>query len=59
VHTPNFSAVTSTGSIRVVDRTSTHVELDLNLSFTDANGNVRTVTGDAQANAESFAALCN
>jgi hypothetical protein len=59
VHTPNFTAVASTGSIRVVNRTSTHVELDLNLSFTDASGNVRTVAGDAQANAESFAALCN
>lgn len=58
-YTPNFRAVTSTGTIRVVNRTAGHVELDLNLSFTDANGNVRTVTGDAQANAEKFAALCN
>ena len=29
------------------------------LSFTDATGNVRTVTGDAEANAEKSAALCN
>ena len=59
VHTPNFRAVTSTGTIRVVNRTQGHVELDLNLSFTDANGNVRTVTGDARANTEKSPALCN
>jgi hypothetical protein len=59
VHTPNFRAVTSTGTIRVVNRTRGHVQLDLNLSFTDAAGNVRTVTGDAQANTEKSAALCN
>jgi hypothetical protein len=59
VHTPNFRAVTSTGTIRVVNRTRGHVQLELNLSFTDANGSVRTVTGDAQANTEKRAALCN
>ena len=59
VHTPNFRAVSSTGTIRVVNRTRGHVQLDLNLSFTDAAGNVRTVSGDAQANAEKSAALCN
>ena len=59
VYTANFTAVSSTGTIRVVNRTDSHVELDLNLTFTDANGNVRTVTGDARANAESFPALCN
>jgi len=59
VFTPNFSAVSSTGTIRVVDRTDAHVQLELNLSFTDSNGSVRTVTGDAEATAESFAALCN
>jgi hypothetical protein len=59
VHTPNFRAVASSGSIRVVSRTQGHVELDLNLTFTDANGNVRTVTGDARADAEKSPALCN
>jgi hypothetical protein len=59
VYTPNFRAVASSGTIRVVARTPGHVQLDLNLSFTDAEGSMRTVTGDAQANAESFAALCN
>ena len=59
VHTPNFRAVTSTGTIRVVNRTRGHVQLDLNLSFTDSAGNVRTVTGDAEANTEKSAALCN
>jgi hypothetical protein len=50
--------VSSTGTIRVVNRTPGNVQLDLDLSFTDANGNVRTLTGPAEANAESFAALC-
>jgi hypothetical protein len=59
VHTPNFRAVSSSGTIRVVTRTRGHVELQLNLSFTDAAGNVRTVTGDGQANTEKSAALCN
>jgi hypothetical protein len=59
VQTPNFRAVSSSGTVRVVNRTQGHVQLDLNLSFTDANGNVRTVTGDGQANTEKSAALCN
>ena len=59
VYTPNFRAATSTGTIRVVNRTRGHVQLQLNLSFTDATGKVRTVTGDAQANTEKSAALCN
>jgi hypothetical protein len=59
VYTPNFTAVSSTGTIRVVDRSPGHVQVDLDLSFTDANGNVRTLTGPAEANALSFAALCN
>ncbi len=58
VYTPNFRAVASTGSIRVADRTQGHLQLDLNLSFTDAAGNVRTVTGDARADTEKSAALC-
>jgi hypothetical protein len=58
VYTPNFRAVASTGTIRVADRTPGHVQLELNLSFTDAAGNVRTLTGDAQADTEKRAALC-
>jgi hypothetical protein len=58
VNTPNFTAVSSSGTIRVVNRTPGNVQLDLDLSFTDANGSVRTLTGPAQANADKFAALC-
>ncbi|HUR00070.1 MAG TPA: hypothetical protein VM166_11495 [Gemmatimonadaceae bacterium] len=59
VYTPNFRAVSSTGTIRVMNRTQGHVDLDLDLHFTDANGAVRTITGPAQANADKRAALCN
>lgn len=57
-YTPNFIAVSSTGTIRIVNRTQGHVQLALDLSFTDADGSVRTVSGDANANTEKFAALC-
>lgn len=59
VHTPNFRAVTSTGTIHVVGRGRGHVLLALNLTFTDASGKVRTVAGDAQADTDKFPALCN
>lgn len=59
VYTPTFTAVSSTGTIRVLNRTSTTVEVDLDLRFTDANGKVRTLTGPAHADAESFPARCN
>ena len=59
VYTANFRAVASTGTIRVTDRTGGHVQLALNLSFTDANGSVRTVTGDGRADTEKFAAMCS
>lgn len=58
VYTPNFRAVSTTGTVRVVDRSSGHAQLALNLSFTDAAGSVRTVTGDARADTEKRAALC-
>jgi hypothetical protein len=58
VYTPHFRAVASSGTIRVLNRTPGYVQLDLNLSFTDASGSVRTLTGDGQANALSFAAEC-
>ena len=59
VYTPNFRAVSSTGTIRVMNRTRGHIQLQLNLSFTDASGAVRTLTGDAEADTEKRAALCN
>jgi len=59
VYTPNYRAVTSTGTIRVVGRSSGHVQLQLNLAFTDASGQRRTVTGNAQANTEKSPAICN
>ena len=58
-YTPNFTAVSSSGTIHVLNRTQGHVGLDLDLSFTDANGTVRTLTGPADANTEKRAALCN
>ena len=58
VYTPNFRAVSSTGTIRVFNRTAGNVQLDLDLTFTDAAGNVRTLTGPAEANAEKSAAIC-
>ena len=58
-YTPNFTAVSSTGTIRVAGRSQGHLELELDLSFTDANGSVRTLTGPAEANVEKTAALCN
>ena len=59
VYTPNFTAVSSAGTVRILNRTQGHVDLDLDLSFTDANGSVRTLTGPAEANTEKRAALCN
>jgi hypothetical protein len=57
-YTTNFRAASSTGTIRVTDRTQGRLQLALDLTFTDATGNVRTLTGDAQANTEKTAALC-
>jgi hypothetical protein len=57
-YTTNFRAVSSTGTIRVTDRAEGRVQLALDLRFTDATGNVRTLSGDAQANTEKTAALC-
>jgi len=59
VFTPNFRAVTTTGTVHVIGRSRGHVQLAVDLSFTDANGNTRTLTGNAQADNEKFAALCN
>ena len=51
-YTPNFRAVTTAGTVRVVSRTSGRVELALNLVFTDAAGQTRTVAGNVVANTE-------
>jgi hypothetical protein len=59
VSTPTFTAVTSTGTIRVASRSPGQVQLILNLTFTDSDGHVRIVTGNAQANTEKFDARCN
>ena len=58
-YTPTFTAATSSGTIQVIDRSPGHLQVHLDLSFTDANGNVRTLTGDGRADNERFAALCN
>jgi hypothetical protein len=59
VYTPNYRAVSSTGTISVVGRTEGHVQLQLDLLFTNANGIIRTLAGDARADTDKFAALCN
>jgi hypothetical protein len=58
-YTPTFTAVTSSGTIQVTDRSPGHLQVHLDLSFTDANGNARTLTGDGRVDNERFAALCN
>lgn len=58
-YTTNFRAVTSSGTIHVTGRTPGHLQVQLDLSFTDANGNVRTLAGEGRADDERFAALCN
>lgn len=51
-YTATFRAATTTGTVRVVNRTSGRVELALNLVFADAAGQTRTVTGNVVANTE-------
>ena len=55
----NFRAVTSSGTVHVTGRAPGHLQVSLDLSFTDASGSVRTITGDGRADNERFAALCN
>jgi len=56
--TPNFRAATTTGTVRVVSRTDGRVELALNLTFTDAAGRTRSVTGVVAANTEIVKVGC-
>jgi hypothetical protein len=58
-YTTNFRAVTSSGTVHVTGRSPGHLQVSLDLTFTDANGSVRTLTGDGRADNERFAALCN
>lgn len=51
-YTPNFRAVTSGGTVRVIGRTDGRVELALDLMFTDATGETRSVNGVVVANTE-------
>ena len=59
LYTPTFRAVQSSGTVHVTDRSNGHVQVQLNLSFTDANGKTRTLTGNAEANAEKSDATCS
>jgi hypothetical protein len=58
-YTTNFRAATSSGTIEVTDRSPGQLQVHVNLSFTDASGDVRSLTGDGRADNERFAALCN
>jgi len=58
VYTVKFRAVSSTGSIRVTNRSAGHVELLLNLNFSDANGTTRFLNGPVRVNLETFNASC-
>jgi hypothetical protein len=59
VYTTTYRAVSSSGTIHVADRSNGHVQLQLNLSFADATGKTRTVTGNVQANSEKSSATCS
>lgn len=54
----NFRAVSSSGTIRVTERESGRVALSLNLSFADAAGTTRSVTGVVRANLETIHPRC-
>jgi len=57
-YTPNFRASSTTGTVRVVGRTSGRMELSLNLVLTDAAGRTRRVTGNVTANTELVKVGC-
>lgn len=58
LYTTKFRAVTSSGTIRVTDRQSGWVALSVNLSFVDANGRTRTLSGNVQATTERVTPPC-
>ena len=55
----NYRATTASGTVRVTNRSSTSVELALDLSFTDAAGRTATLVGRVQAAAERTKASCS
>jgi hypothetical protein len=57
-YTTSFQAVTTTGTIRVTQRTEGSVELTVNLSLVDAAGKTVKVTGRLQASTEEFTLSC-
>jgi hypothetical protein len=57
--TIGFRAVTSTGTLRVLQREQGKVQFLMNLAFADANGKTATVTGRIQAVNEQFSRPCN
>lgn len=59
VYTTTYRAVSSGGTVKVTDRSHGHVQLELDLSFADANGKTRTITGSVEANSEKSAATCS
>jgi hypothetical protein len=58
VYTATFRAVTSTGTVQVVERERGRLVLSLNLNFADAAGKTATVTGRMQAITERFTPPC-
>lgn len=57
-YTPNFRAASTSGTVRVVGRTSGRVELALNLVLTDADGRTKRITGNVAANTELVKVGC-
>ena len=58
VYNATFRAVTSTGTVQVVERERGRLVLSLNLTFTDAGGKTATVTGRMLAITERFTEPC-
>ncbi|MFL5594476.1 MAG: hypothetical protein ACJ785_07685 [Gemmatimonadaceae bacterium] len=58
VYNTSYRAVTSSGTVQVVERERGRLGLSLNLTFTDAGGKTVTVTGRVQAVTETFIPPC-
>ena len=54
----NFRAVSSSGTIRVTERERGRLALSLNLSFADATGKTKSVTGVVRATLETIHPRC-
>jgi hypothetical protein len=57
-YTTTYRAVTSTGTIRVLERERGRLELMVELSLVDAAGKTATVTGQVHANTETYTPPC-